>query len=193
MWEELRSELFLILMIEGQRIRNLYHDMDKPEEIEFDSWEYNIFKPILTVGMATGDPEVINSLIEFANSAYRRKTDHYNDRADENILLRALLDIVPQDGWYSSEALKDKVISFVNENGIQMEQALTRNRLGTLMTNMGLYAEKTRRTIENKKITLYRVEISNIIRIAENYQVDIPGQTRTDPLNGGYVQSNLIK
>jgi hypothetical protein len=63
---------------------------------------------------------------------------------------------------------------FVNENEIPMEQALTRNRLGTLMTNRGLCAEKTRRTIENNQVTLYRLKISNIIRIAENYQVDMP-------------------
>jgi hypothetical protein len=124
-----------------------------------------------TIGQDTGDESAIQALIQFANAAYLRKSDHYNDAADENIVLRALLEIVPRDGWYASDVIHRSVTEFAKAQGIEMEQALTRKRLGTLMTNMGLYADKVRRTIDGNKVRVYYVERSTLERIAENYQV----------------------
>jgi DNA primase catalytic core len=170
-WEELRSELFLVLMSYGQHIRELNQSLDKPDTVKFDSREYNLFKPVLTIGKAAQDEPTVQALIEFANAAYLRKSDHYNDAADENIVLRALLEIIPQDGWYASDVIHRSVIEFAKAQAIEMEQALTRKRLGTLMTNMGLYADKVRRTIDGNKVRVYYVERSTLERVAENYEV----------------------
>src|SRR5271157_585758 len=89
-FQEIRDELFLLAMKECCHVADLYMAIGKPEAIQFGDREYNLFKPILTIGYAVKIKAFVNGLIEFANTAYRQKVAQYNESSEENVLLRYL-------------------------------------------------------------------------------------------------------
>jgi hypothetical protein len=89
-FERIWDELFLVAMTYGHHIRTVYEQMQRPHGAEFDALEWNLFKPILSIGAATGSPEVVNLLVGFANDACRAKAESLNNTAVENVILRWL-------------------------------------------------------------------------------------------------------
>jgi DNA primase len=169
-FEELRDELFLIAMTYGNQICSAYEQIQRPADAEFDAREWNLFKPILAIGASTGNSEVVQSVIEFANQAYSAKTEALNETSVENVILRCLKEIVQREDWYEFEAIHDKVIAFIKENGLNVG-SLSKNRLGTLLRNLNVVDQKERRKIKGIKIVYYLIRPEQVRKVAENYRV----------------------
>jgi hypothetical protein len=170
LFQDLRDQLFLVVMDSGQKIKDIYEQMERPGEAEFDAREWNLFKPIMAIGEATGESELIQALIGFANEAYHVKTDALNDTSVENVILRCLLEIVRQEDWYEFEAIHHKVIEFIKENGLNVGQ-LSKNRLGTLLRNLHVVDQKERRKVNGIKTVFHFLRPETVKRVAENYRV----------------------
>ncbi|MFC1833216.1 hypothetical protein ACFL2Q_00610, partial [Thermodesulfobacteriota bacterium] len=167
---ELRDDLFLVTMTFGDTIRTTYEQLQRPANAEFDAREWNLFKPIMSIGSATGDSAIVKSLTGFINSAYDRKTESFNESAVENVILRALLDIVKRDDWYSFDLIHQGVLTFIREQGLNIG-TLHKNRLGKILHDLDIVADKDRRMINGTKITVYLLNPDTINRVAENYRV----------------------
>jgi len=82
----------------------------RPADDEFDAREWNLLKPVLALGTATGEAQIIQALIGIANTAYHSKTDSLNETSVENVILRCLLEIVWQENWYEFDSIHENII-----------------------------------------------------------------------------------
>lgn len=80
--------------------------------------------------------------MQFANNAYRAKTDSLSETSVENIILRCLRELVRSDGWYEFDQIHQNLVSFIREQGLDVG-ALTKKRLGKLMHDLELVERKT--------------------------------------------------
>lgn len=169
LFEALRDELFLAAMTYGKKIQEIYCSMDAHPGVAFGDREYNIFKPILAVGLAMERPEIIQAITDFANASYRRKVDDHNETAEENILLRFLVEKIAADGEYRSDDLHRGFIDSIKTQGLELSQPMSKGRMAKLMAKLKV-CEKGART-PDRKATLYRFKRETLIRVADNYQV----------------------
>jgi DNA primase catalytic core len=169
LFQEIRDDLFLVAMRYPGKILRIYAPATKPDGVEFGDREFNLFKPILAIGIATGDDLVVEGLIEFANTSYRNKVAEYNTSAPENVLLQYLLEQVTKDDWYRSDDLHRDFIEFIRTNGIELNIAITKAMMGTLMRKLGVLHDTRRST--DRTCTLYQIKREVVERVAENYQV----------------------
>ena len=168
-FQEIRDELFLVTMTSCNLIKEIYERAAKPEEVEFGDREFNLFRPILTIGKAVGLKKVIAPLIDFANACYHRKIEDYNTTAPENVLLRYLLENVTQDGWFQNNQLHEAFIrDFIKPNGIDLHMYMTKAAMGSLMHKMGIVSESRRSP--DRTCTLYYIKAEMLKKVAENYQ-----------------------
>jgi hypothetical protein len=86
------------------------------------------------------------------------------------VILRCLKEIVQREDWYEFEAIHDKVIAFIKENGLNVG-SLSKNRLGTLLRNLNVVDQKERRKIKGIKIVYYLIRPEQVRKVAENYRV----------------------
>jgi hypothetical protein len=156
-------------MTYGKKIQEIYQSIDTHPGISFGDREYNIFKPILAVGIAIDRPEVIQALTEFANSSYRQKIDCHNETAEENILLRYLIEKISVDGTYRSDELHRGFIESIRVQGLDLQQPMSKGRMAKLMIKLKVCV-KGDRTLD-RKATLYHFRRETVLRVAENYQV----------------------
>lgn len=168
--QDLRDELFLTAMTYGAEIQAAYESMEKPEGLHFGDREYNILKPILAVGKVTGSEEVMESLQAFSNASYHRKVDEHNETAEENILLRYLVEKVVQDGVYRSDDLHEGFIRSIRAQGLDLQQPMSKGRMAKLMLKLKV-CDKGARLID-RKATLYHFRRDVLLRVADNYQVN---------------------
>ncbi|MGO9572522.1 MAG: toprim domain-containing protein [Desulfomonilaceae bacterium] len=166
-FQEIRDQLFLVAMNKCHLIEEYYVSINKPENTIFGDREYNLFKPILTVGHAVGTKELVNKLIDFANLAYRQKVDQYNETAEENVLLRYLVDTIKKDDWFPANELHAGFIDFIKTNALEMHRQITRSRLGTLMKKLNLVSNFKRSS--DRTTSLYFIETAKLFKVAENY------------------------
>jgi hypothetical protein len=111
-FRDVRDKLFLAIMTYGNSVRTIYEQMPKPDDIQFDAREWNLFKPIYAIGCLVGSPDVLEHLIEFANARYAAKTDSMNDTAAENVILRFLLEKVQTEDEHVLDDLHKELIAF---------------------------------------------------------------------------------
>ena len=166
----LRDALFLMAMDYGQNIRKMYEQIQKPSEVEFEAREGNLFKPIYTIGAAVGSDDVMKALVEFANARYRDKLKTYNETALENVALRVLLELVQDERYYSIEEIHERLINFMNEQGINLGP-IYQDALGLLLHRLGVVADKTRKTIGGKRSTHYLMKAATVETVAKNRKV----------------------
>ncbi|MGO9567462.1 MAG: hypothetical protein ACLP5H_07985 [Desulfomonilaceae bacterium] len=69
-FQNLRDQLLLLAMDSGHKIKDIYEQMERPGEAQFDAREWNLLKPIMPIGEAPANPEIVKALIGFANTAY---------------------------------------------------------------------------------------------------------------------------
>jgi DNA primase len=167
---DLRDELFLVTMTFGDTIRRTYEQLQRPEDAEFDAREWNLFKPVMAIGTATGDSDVTQSLVGFVNATYSQKQESFNEIAVENVILRALMDIVKRDDWYSFDLIHRGILDFIRDQGLSIG-SLHKNRLGKILHDLDLVAEKDRRIINGTKVTVYLLNPTTIEKVAGNYRV----------------------
>jgi DNA primase catalytic core len=168
-FQSLRDDLFLVTMTCRTAVRDIYHTLEKPGGIEFGDREYNLFKPILAIGRATGRDEVVNALIDFGNSAYERKVAQYNETAEENVLLRFLNEAVTKDDWYRSDELHARFIEFLRSNGLEMLRVITKPRFGQLLHKLNLISDNRRSP--DRRASIYYVRKNDVSMVSENYMV----------------------
>jgi DNA primase catalytic core len=169
LFQEIRDELFLVTMTDGPRIKAIYDRTVKPEGVEFGDREFNLFKPILAVGMAVGNERVEKSLIDFQNTNYKNKIVEYNNSAAENVLLSYLLEVVTKDEWYKGSDLHAGFLEYIRNGAIDLNLRVTKPFLGTLIKKLGIVSESRRSN--DRKTTLYFIKVEDLRRVAENYQV----------------------
>ncbi|MGO9119705.1 MAG: toprim domain-containing protein [Desulfomonilaceae bacterium] len=169
MFQALRDDLFLVAMTYGEAIDNIYASLDRPGGVQFGDREFNLFKPILTIGMATQNEKIVTSLIDYANTSYRQKMLLHNDTAEENVLLRYLLEMVVEDGWYRGDTIHEGFINFLRTNGLDLGRQITKSRMGQLIRKLKVVSEDRRSA--DRKTTVYRIERPELEKVAQNYQV----------------------
>ena len=168
-FQEIRDALFLVAMTYAPAIKKIYEEITPPETVEFGDREFNLFKPILAVGRATGIEGVEERLIAFQNAVYRNKVAEYNKSAPENVLLQFLVDSVAQDDWYRSDELHSRFVAYLKNNGIDLNMMITKAFMGTLLKKLGIVSASNRST--DRACTLYYIKVEVLKRVAENYQV----------------------
>ena len=168
-FQALRDDLFLVAMAYGEAIDNIYASLDRPGGVQFGDREFNLFKPILTIGMATQNEGIVTSLIKFANRSYRQKMLLHNDTAEENVLLRYLLEVVVDDGWFRNDTIHEGLINFLKTNGLDVGRQITKSRMGQLIKKLKVVTEDRRST--DRKTTVYSIQRPELEKVAKNYQV----------------------
>jgi hypothetical protein len=170
LFQQARDELFLVAMDYGMHIKTMYEQMERPAEAEFDAREWNLFKPILAVGTAVDHAEIKQSLMSFANAAYRAKTEALNNSAAENVVLRYLSEFVQKPDWYEFDQIHQGIIHFIREQGLNIGE-LNKNRLGKLMHDLDIVDQKERKVLQGNKIMLHFIRPEKVHQVAENYRV----------------------
>jgi DNA primase catalytic core len=168
-FQALRDELFLAAMTYGEAVDSIYGSMYRPGTVEFGDREFNLFKPILSIGAATQNEKIIKSLIGFANLSYRQKMMLHNDTAEENVLLRYLLELVVEDGWFQNDTMHQGFMSFLKTNGLDVGRQITKSRMGQLIRKLKVVTEDRRSS--DRKATLYHIQRPELEKVAQNYQV----------------------
>lgn len=168
-FQKLRDDLFLVAMTHARKIQGIYESLERPSGVTFGDREYNIFKPILAVGIATGSDEIVRSLTEFANASYQRKIDDHNESAEENILLRYLVERIVADGPYRSDELHQGLIESIRTQGLDLQNRMSKGRMARLMMKLRVCEKGTRP--QDRKATLYYFRRDLVLRVAENYHV----------------------
>lgn len=168
-FQEIRDELFLVAMTYAPAVKKVYEQITRPEAVEFGDREFNLFKPILTIGHASGLEDLEERLIAFQNTAYRNKVSEYNRSAPENVLLKFFLETITEDGWFRSDELHTRFVAYLKNNGIDLNMAITKPFMGTLIKKLGIVSA-TRRS-SDRACTLYEIKVEILKRVAENYQV----------------------
>jgi len=168
-FQEIRDALFLVAMTYAPAVKKLYEEITRPDSVEFGDREFNLFKPILAIGRASGIDSVEERLIAFQNTAYRNKISEYNNSAPENVLLQFLLDMVTEDDDYRSDELHARFVTYLKNNGIDLNVMVTKPFMGTLIKKLGIVSSSKRAS--DRTCTLYHIEVDVLKRVAENYQV----------------------
>ena len=135
-YQDLRDELLLSGLCQAQAVEVLYDTLDKPTDVQFGDREFNLFKPILTIGLATSNDKVVEALIGFANASYVQKRTHQNNTSEENVVLRYLLEAAPKDDWYRSDTLHSGFVKFIKTNGLDIGRAMNKSRMGKLLRKL---------------------------------------------------------
>ena len=169
-FQNLRDQLFLVTMDSGQKIKDIYEHMERPSEAEFDAREWNLVKPIMAIGEATADPEIVRALIGFANTAYNSKTEALNNSAVENVILRCLSELVCTEDWYELDLIHRHALDFIKQQGLNVG-VLSKDRLGKLIHDLDLINNKDRRVVQGRKITVYLISPEKVKQVAINYRV----------------------
>ena len=169
-FQNLRDQLFLVAMDSGQKIKDIYEQMERPGEAEFDAREWNLFKPIMAIGEATGDSEIVKALIGFANTAYDSKTEALNNSAVENVILRCLSELVRTEDWYELDLIHRHALDFIKQQGLNVGM-LSKDRLGKLIHDLDVINDKDRRVVQGRKITVYWITPEKVKQVAINYRV----------------------
>ncbi len=167
LFQAVRDDLFLVAMTYGAEIQRIYENMDKPEGLVFGDREYNIFRPIFSVGLAMKNPEVIARLVQFANDSYRQKIEDNNETAEENILLRYLVEKIFTDGDYRSDELHRGFIDFIRTQGLELQNPMSKSRMAKLMLKLRVCTKGSR--TPDRKATYYSFEQQTVRQVAENY------------------------
>lgn len=168
-FQSLRDDMFLVAMTYGKDIDAIYGSLNRPSELDFGDREFNLFKPILTIGLAIQNDGIVRNLIEFANKSYRQKMLLHNDTAEENVLLRYLLEVVVEDGWFRNDSMHEGFVSFLKTNGFDLGRQITKSRMGQLIRKLKVVTEDRRST--DRKATVYRIQRPELEKVAHNYQV----------------------
>ena len=169
-FQNLRDQLFLVAMDSGQNIKDVYEQMERPGEAQFDAREWNLFKPIMAIGEATGSAEIVKALIEFANTAYDSKTEALNNSSVENVILRCLSEVVRSEDWYELDVIHGYALDFIKQQGLNVGM-LSKDRLGKLIHDLDLINNKDRRVVQGRKITVYLISPEKVKQVAVNYRV----------------------
>jgi len=144
--------------------------MERPGEAEFDAREWNLFKPIMAIGEATADPDIVKTLIGFANEAYNSKTEALNNSAVENVILRCLSELVRTEDWYELDLIHRHALDFIKQQGLNVG-VLSKDRLGKLIHDLDVINDKDRRVVHGRKITVYWISPEKVKQVALNYRV----------------------
>ncbi|MBI5251907.1 MAG: toprim domain-containing protein [Desulfomonile tiedjei] len=171
LWQSIRDNLFLVAMTSGADISNIYHSLEKPRSIFFSGREWDLFKPILSIGLACNKDVITKQLTTFAIAAHQRKQDTYTENAPDMILLRYLADVITKPDWYELVELHEGLKPRMKNQGLDMQGVFDKNRMGRTMKNLGVYDTKSgkKRTDRNTKV-MYFLEPEPIKRILENHQ-----------------------
>ncbi len=170
MFQIIRDKLFHVTMEYGQKIKEIYETAERPEAAIFDAREWNLFKPIMSVGISTGNDEIVEALIEFANASYNAKTESLNDTSVENVILRCLKEIVQEENWYALDVIHPIILDFIRVNGLNVGQ-LSKNRLGSILRNLHVTEQKERRKVAGDKKVFHFIRPSTVKKVADNYRV----------------------
>jgi hypothetical protein len=156
-------------MSDGPLINEIYSSITKPDQLDFGDREFNLFKPILTIGLAVDPEKVTHNLIGFANASYRQKMLLHNDTAEENVLLRYLLELIIEDGWFRGDVIHEGFINFLKNNGLDVGRQISKSRLGQLIRKLKIVTEDKRSA--DRKTTNYLIRKEELQKVAQNYQV----------------------
>ncbi len=157
-------------MDSGQKIKDIYEQIERPGEAQFDAREWNLFKPIMAIGEATGAAEMVQALIGFANTAYDSKTEALNNSAVENVILRCLTELVRGEDWYELDLIHRHAVDFIKQQGLNVG-VLSKDRLGKLIRDLDVINDKDRRVVQGRKITVYLIAPEKVKQVATNYRV----------------------
>jgi DNA primase len=169
LWQQLRDQLFLVALTDGPRVKENYESIEKPPGIYFAGRDWDIFKGLLAVAHAVGDPGVYERMVTFAVTSHETKmaTDH--DNSPDIIILQYLYEVVTRHGWYELGDLNAELTGMATTQGLDLQGPMTRDRLGKRLRALRVYDQQKRSVREGKKVTLYEMNPEVIRRKLENH------------------------
>ncbi len=116
------------------------------------------------MGKAGETAEMAESLIGLANAVYRAETDAVNDSPAANVILGCLGELVEKDDWYELRNTYGQAFDFSEQQGPNVD-ALSKDRLRTLIHDLDVVDRKDRKIISGGKDTVYYVRQEKVSQV----------------------------
>jgi DNA primase catalytic core len=169
LWQKLRDQLFLVALTDGPRIKQIYESIVKPPGVYFAGRDWDIFKGLLSVAQAVGDPAVYERMVTFAVASHETKMAADHDNSPDIIILQYLSDVVTQYGLYELGELNAGLTAMATTQGLDLQGPMTRDRLGKRLRALRVYEQQKRSVRNGRKVTLYEMNPDVIRRKLENH------------------------
>ncbi len=145
LWQQLRDQLFLVVMNECTTIKTIYDLTEKPSQLSFSGRDWDIFKGILAVARAVGS-EVHDTVISFAVDTHASKVQKDHDNSPDMIILNHLSETVTSADWYELGTLHQGLIEKASAQGLDLQGTMTKERFGKRLASLKVYEKRNRAT-----------------------------------------------
>jgi DNA primase len=169
LWQQLRDKLFLLALTEGPRIKQIYQSIEKPPGVYFAGRDWDIFKGLLSVAQAVGDPAVYENMVAYAVASHENKMAADHDNSPDIIILQYLSEVVTQHGLYELGDLNYGLTTMATTQGLDLQGPMTRDRLGKRLRALRVCEQQKRSVRDGRKVTLYEMYPDVIRSKLENH------------------------
>jgi len=167
-WEEIRGKLYVFALFYWKKIKEIYENL--PEIDMLESRFRELWKPILALAKFFGD-DVYEQMAGLAVKKTKERIVEDAVEAREASLIRVLLELVTEDGWYKVSEITEKLREY-EEDG----KWVTSRWVGrTLSRKFGF--KDVRRGPGRGRPTERYITVEKLHELAKEYGVDIPEET----------------
>ena len=104
-WQEIRDRLYMLALTKWKEVKEIYDNTKPVEKVKARNWE--IWKPIIALAELCG---IKDEMITCAQVKSEEKIYESSVEADDSLLIRALLDIVKSDDYYTRKAIQSSLV-----------------------------------------------------------------------------------
>jgi len=159
-WADIRDACYRFALDNWGKVKQIYDEIQLPG---ITARDYEVWKPILTLAKFFG---VFEKMYDFALRTIKEKeTENLLENRDM-ILLKVLLEMVKEDGYYSVSDIKARMKEEFDEE----PKWLTNDWIGRALSNRLKFKEK-RRT--GRKSIEYRLDPESVCRVASQYGIKV--------------------
>lgn len=171
-WQKIRDELYCWALYWYSTIKKEYENMNAESELDQRAWE--LWKPILCLAKLVGD-DIFNMMKEYAVQKVKQNLLEIIEENRQMIVLRALLDYVTEDRYYTLSELKTAVEEFLEEG--EDKKWVTVRWLGaTLSKSFNITERNPQMRRPNRYITRKKIE-----ELCKRYGIPIEREEETIP------------
>jgi DNA primase catalytic core len=169
-WQELRDQIFLVTMKEGQHIKRIHDTLQKPHQINYSGRDWDIFKPILTVAHSVSDEEMGRRVTAFAIDTHQVRLERDSENSPDMIILNYLAETITIPGWYELERIHSGLTQMATAQGLDLQGPMTKERLGKRLAGLKVYNDVRRVNRYGSKIREYLIDPEVITKKLENHR-----------------------
>ena len=161
-WQEIRDQLYLLMMNHWAEVKAIYDRMTSSPEIHGRDWQ--LWRPLFALAEWIGDPQLKAQIYTLAQrkTAYRKEKDQFE--ADEILLLKVLRENVFEDRWIPLAQLKQLMEEEYGEDNAP--RPLDNRYAAKLMDRMNWHERR-----KKGKAWEYMVKVNEIHDRCERYGV----------------------